>query len=173
MLDNPSSEGIFPKIQSKPPFVQPEAVSSHPIMRLTAAWSPSQLASGKVIQALPPARSPPSPRDVTRLDGSLPCAPRPSSPLTSLTTLLAALPPLLFSFGNLHSCPRVAHPPSSQHRSATNPSEASQGLWAPGDLLAMRYAHSPQPAWINTTASLSMTRRGAEGGPGWAESDKH
>ncbi|KAK4818164.1 hypothetical protein QYF61_007606 [Mycteria americana] len=31
MLDNPFSEDIFPNIQSKPPLVQPEAISSHPI----------------------------------------------------------------------------------------------------------------------------------------------
>ncbi|KAK4825284.1 LOW QUALITY PROTEIN: hypothetical protein QYF61_026129 [Mycteria americana] len=32
MLDNPFSEDIFPNIQSKPPLVQLEAVSSHPIV---------------------------------------------------------------------------------------------------------------------------------------------
>ena len=31
MLDNPFGEEVFPNIQSKPPLVQLEAVSSHPI----------------------------------------------------------------------------------------------------------------------------------------------
>ncbi|KAJ7423221.1 hypothetical protein BTVI_10719 [Pitangus sulphuratus] len=31
MLDNPFSEEIFPNIQSKPPLVQLEAISSHPV----------------------------------------------------------------------------------------------------------------------------------------------
>lgn len=88
-----------------------------------------------------PARSPPSPRDVTRLGTILSHVPRP-------TTLLAPVPPLLSSLGTPHSCPWAVHP-CGQHPSATNPNEACKGLWAPGDLLAIRYP------CINTTTMLS------------------
>jgi len=143
-------------------------------MRLAGTRSPSQTASGKLLQDLPPARSLPSPGDVNRLDGSLPHVPRPSSPLSTLTTLLAPLPPLLSSFANPPFMPQRGPPMwGRQYPSATNPNKAYQGLWAPGDLLAMHYPYSAQPAWINTTARLSIVLERADGGPGGAQSEKH
>ena len=45
MLDNPSSEEIFPNIQSKPPLAQLEAVSSCPIASYLGEETDTHLAT--------------------------------------------------------------------------------------------------------------------------------
>ena len=45
MLDNPFGEEIFPNIQTKPPLVQLEAISSHPITCYLAEETDTHLAT--------------------------------------------------------------------------------------------------------------------------------
>lgn len=129
-LDNDFCTEFFPNIQLKPALAQPEAVSSHP------TWSPSWIASGTVIQTLPAARSPPFPGDVTRLDGSLPHTPRPSTPLTSLSTLSATLSPL-FLFWEPSRIYVLVGPTHVGQTASTGQKPSWSFLRAPGDLLAM------------------------------------